>query len=186
VRRLSVLLLAAAILATGASASTVDARLLVLQRPDVPAGFGVDRHGSRYWPNAAVARSAPQSRKLLVRSGRVSGYAATYENGAPAIVSTAHLFRKDGGAHVFYSAEEAEQRALDAARIKRGGRAYRHERVVLGDEALMYRSTQTPKVVLVLWRSGRVVGAVTTWGFGRDRTVALAEMQQLRIAKTLG
>jgi hypothetical protein len=185
VRLLGLMFLAAAILATTASGSTVDAQLLVLQTSDVP-GFSVDRHGSRYWPNAAVVRSAPRSRKLLASSGRISGYTATYENGAPAIVSAAHLFRKSGGAHVFYSAEEGEQRALNAERIKRGGRAYRHEPVVLGGEALLYRSTQTPKVVLVLWRSGRVVGVVTTWSLGRDRTIALAQVQQRRIAKTLG
>jgi hypothetical protein len=180
------MLLAAATLATVASASTVDTRLLVLQRADVPPGFSVDRHASRYWPNAALLRTSPQVRKLLTSSGRTSGYTATYEKGAAAIVSAAHLFRMGGGAHVFYSAEDARQRALNAVRIKRGGRAYRQEPVVLGDEALSYRSTQTPKVVLVLWRSGRVVGAVTTWRLGPDRTVALAQVQQRRIAKTLG
>jgi hypothetical protein len=180
------MLLAAAILATVASASTVDTRLLVLQETDVPSGFSVDRHSSRYWPNSALARSSPQVRKLLTSSGRMSGYTATYENGTPAIVSAAHLFRKGGGAHMFYAGEDAQQQALNAERVKRGDHAYRHEPFALGDEALLYRSTQTPKVVLVLWRSGRVVGAVTTWGLGRDRTVALAQVQQRRIAKTLG
>jgi hypothetical protein len=93
------MLLAAAFLATAAGASTVDTRLLVLQRADVPATLGLDRHASRYWSNAALARSAPEVRKLLASSGRISGYTATYEDGAPAIVSVAHLFRKGAGAH---------------------------------------------------------------------------------------
>ena len=53
---------------------------------------------------------------------------------------------------MFYAAEDAQQRALNAERIKRG----------------------------------RVVGEVTTWGLGRARTVALAQVQQRRIAKMLG
>jgi hypothetical protein len=185
-RRLSVMLVAAAVLATAASAATVDARLLVLRRADVPPGFGVDHDSSRYWPNAAVARSSPQVRKLLTSSGRSSGYTATYEKGTAAIVSAAHLFREGDGAHVFYSAEDAQQRAVNADRIKRGGRAYRRESVGLGDEASLYRSKETPKFTLLLWRTGRVVGSVSTWGLGRDRTVALARVQQRRIADALG
>src|SRR5881275_2731226 len=123
------MLLAAAALATAAGASTVDTRLLVLQKADMPAGFSVDRRSSRYWPNAALARTSPQVRKLIASSGRVSGYTATYEQGTPAIVSAAHLFRKGGGAHVFYSAEDAQQQALNAERVKRRDHAYRHESV---------------------------------------------------------
>jgi len=186
VRRLSAMLLAAAFLAAAAGASTVDTRLLVLQRSDVPATFQLDRHASRYWSNAALARSAPEVRKLLASSGRISGYTATYENGTPAIVSVAHLFRKGAGAHVFYAGEDAQQRALNAERVKRGGHAYRHESLVLGDEASSYRSTQAPRFTLVLWRTGRVVGSLSTWGLGRDRTVALARVQQRRVEKTLG
>jgi hypothetical protein len=186
VRRLSALLLAAAFLATAAGASTVDTRLLVLQRTDVPATFGLDRDASRYWSNAALARSAPEVRKLLASSGRISGYTATYEDGAPAIVSAAHLFRKGAGAHVFYAGENARQRALNAERVRRGGQAYRHESLVLGDEASFYRSTRAPTVMLLVWRTGRVVGSLSTWGLGRDRTVALARVQQRRVEKTLG
>ncbi len=185
-RRLSAILLAAAVVATAAGAATIDTRLLVLQKPDVPATFRLDRDASRYWPNAALARSAPEIRKLLTSSGRISGYTATYENGVPAIVSAAHLFRKGAGAHIFYAGENAQQQALNAERVKRGVRAYRHESLVLGDEASLYRSTQAPKFTLVLWRTGRVVGSLSTWGLGRDRTVALARVQQRRVENTLG
>jgi len=138
------MLVAAAVLATAAGASTVDTRLLVLQKRDVPAGFRVDRRWTRYWSNAAWARSDPQARKLLTRSGRISGYAATYEKRAPAVVSAAHLFRNGSGAHVFYAAQDAQQRGINHERVKRGGRAWRHESVVLGDEASLYRSRRGP------------------------------------------
>ena len=50
----------------------------------------------------------------------------------------------------------------------------------------MYRSMERPKFTLLLWRSGRVVSTVLTWSLGRDRTVALARVQQRRIADALG
>jgi hypothetical protein len=59
------MVLAAAFLATAAAASTADTRLLVLQRPDVPATFELDRDASRYSSNAALARSSAASRKRL-------------------------------------------------------------------------------------------------------------------------
>jgi hypothetical protein len=186
VRRLSAPVFAAVALATAASGSTVDARLLVLQQSDAPPGFRVDRHSTRYWPNAAVVRRDPRSRKLVTRSGRVTGYSVTYEKGAAAIVSTAHLFRDGAGAHVFFSAADAQQRALNAERIRRGGRAFRREPVALGDEASSYRSTTRPRFTLVLWRAGRTVASVSTWSLGRDRTIALARLQQRRVDRALG
>jgi len=184
--RLSVMLLVAAVLATAASAATVDARVLVLQKANVPAGFQVDERWTRYWSNTAWAHGDSKSRKLLTSSGRISGYAATYEKGTAAIVSAAHLFREGDGAHVFYTAEHAQQKNLNTERMRRGGRAYRRESVGLGDEASLYRSLETPTFTLLLWRTGRVVGGVSTWGLGRDRTVALARVQQRRITDALG
>ena len=186
VRQLSALLLAAAALATPASAASVDTRLLVLQKSDVPTGFRLDRHASGYRTNAVLARGNPQTQSLLAKSGRVAGYSAQYEKGTAAILSAAHLFRGSAGAHVFLAAQNAEQRALNAERIKRRVPAYRHEAPALGDEASLYRSSQAPKVTLILWRSGRAVATLTTWGLGRDRTVALARAQQRRIENALG
>ncbi len=193
VRRLSVPLVAALAIVIGvgvgvAGAAGIDSKALVLQPSDVPAGFRLDRdpHATRYVPSAAIARADPRFWKRVAGSGRISGYAATYEKGAATILSAAHLFRKGRGAHVFYAAQDTDQRSLNAERVKRGGRAYRHEVLLLGDEASLYRSTQAPKFTIVVWRTGRVVGNLSTWGLGRDRTVALARVQQRRIEKTLG
>jgi hypothetical protein len=189
VRRLSALLFVAG-LAFGAVASGagIDPKALVLQQSDVPSGFKLERghRATRYLSNAAIARGDPRFWKDVAGSGRISGYAAAYENGAGAITSTGHLFRRSAGAHLYYSAAEAQQRALNAERVKRGSRAYRRRAVAVGDEATMYSSRRGPRIELILWRSGRAVAALTTWGLSRDATLALARRQQHRIAKTLG
>jgi hypothetical protein len=188
-RRLSALLVVAALAAGGtASAAGPDPKALVLQQSDVPAGFRLERdHGAtRYVTNAAIARGDPAYWKRVADTGRISGYTAAYENGARTIASAVHVFRRADGAHVLLSVAKDQQRALNAERVKRGARPYRHSPVSVGDEATLYSSTQGPTVKLILWRSGRAVAALTTWGLSRDATLALARKQQHRIEKTLG
>jgi hypothetical protein len=182
-----VAVLALAALVGAADAATVDPKTLVLQRSEVPAGFRVDRdhHATRYLTNAAIARGDPRFWKDVADSGRISGYAAAYKDGAEAIASAGHLFRGGAGAHVYFSAAEQQQRALNAERVRRGARAYQRRPVAVGDEATMYSSPADPRIELILWRSGRAVAALTTWGLGREAAVALARTQQRRIATTL-
>jgi len=181
VRRLTAVALAALVLVSVAGAAGADPKTLVLQKSDLPAGFRVDASSTHYAPNAAFPR------KLVASSGRIAGYIATYEKGPAAIVSTAHLFGKAAGAHMFLAAEDAQQRALNVQRVKRGGLAYRRRSVTVGDEGALWWSKQTPRSALILWwRTGRVFASVSTWGLGADRTVALARSQQRRIENTLG
>ena len=101
-------LLGAALPVTAAGGSSVDPGLLVLKASDVPAGFRVDGHASRSWSNAAFVGAEPKLRRLVVESGRITGYLATYENRVAAqagtILSLSHLCGRAAGAHVLFSA----------------------------------------------------------------------------------
>ena len=183
-------LLGAAFFVTAAGGARVDPRLLVLAGPDVPAGFHLHSGSSRYWSNTAFARGEPRLLRLVLDSGRVTGYSAVYDHRVGPLVdsiySLSELCRTGAGAQVLFDADDVEQRRLNALRAKRGGRLYERRSVPVGDQAWLYRSTRAPRVTLVFWRAGRVVATVLTWGLSRDETVELARAQQRRIHRTLG
>ncbi len=89
-------LLGAALLVTSARGSSVDPRRLVLQTSDVPAGFHLDRHSSRYFSNAAFGRGGPRLRKLVAKSGRITGYLAIYDHRVAPLVDTIYSRRSSG------------------------------------------------------------------------------------------
>jgi len=164
-----------------------DPKGLVLQPSEVPDSFKLESNATRYLSNAAFAQRQTRIRQLVVRSGRVSGYQATYnerkENATKTIVSIVHLCRRAAGAQVLFSYAEAEQRRFNATRVKRGGRAYRHAQGFLSDESFIYWQRTRPYYTIVLWRSGRTVAVISSWGLGRQRSIELARAQERRIKK---
>ena len=162
-----------------------DPKDLVLHPSEVPDGFKLESNATRYVSNAAFAQRQTRIRQLVVRSGRVSGYQATYsqrtENATRTIVSIVHLCRQAAGAHVLFSSAEAEQRRFNAARVQRGGRAYRYAQGVLSDESFVYWKGRRPYYTIMLWRSGRTVAVISSWGLGRQRSIEIARAQERRI-----
>jgi len=120
-----------AIAVPGAPADTAatDPKALVLQSGDVPHGFEPDAGGTRYVSDSMFAQGRPELKRLVVRSGRTSGYQATYQRGdgdTKSILSLVHMCGRATGAHELFSYAAAEQRRLDAARARQGGRVFRH------------------------------------------------------------
>jgi hypothetical protein len=189
VRAVALSLLLVVIVVQAGAAATVDAKALVLQGEDVPDGFRVDSRSSGYISNAAFADGRAAQQKLALRSGRVDGYRRTFNwrvlSPSKTILSISHLCRGAAGAHVLFMEADAEQRALNAARAKHGTRVFRVSRGVLADDSSIYWSRSRPWYVLVLWRSRRVVAAISSWGVGREETVELARLQQRRIDRAL-
>lgn len=189
VRALALFFLVPLVVAHAGAATTVDAKTLVLEREDVPDGFQVDSRRSTYISNAAFAAGNKAQQRLVLRTERLDGYQRTFNQRVPSaintVLSTSHLFRGSAGAHVLFAEADAEQRALNAARAKQGGRAFRVSRGVLGDDSSIYWSRSRPWYVLALWRTRRVVAVIGSWGVGRQKTVELARLQQRRIDRAL-
>jgi hypothetical protein len=170
-----ILLLAVAL---PASAAELDPSMLVLRKADVPTGFQVDAAQTGLRSNAAEAKNEPRFGALLERWGRVTGYEAGFERHSARISSRADVLRTRKGAKLM----------LDwiALEVRKGG-ILRSERVRVnvGDEALMYRSRAVAGFAIVAWRSGRVFAGVVTTEISSKRTLALARLQQRRIAAAL-
>jgi len=164
-----------------AGATQVDPRALTLQAGDVPRAFVVDRPNTMVVPNAAESNTA-KGRERVRRSGRVTGYRATYvdprkRQGIPrSIASQFGRFRRDAGAQVWFTEFTRDARSSGAPPFPTRVAAR------IGDEGRLWAS---PGVVVVFWRYGRAFATVTTTFVSREQTVALARAQQRRIATAL-
>jgi hypothetical protein len=177
-----VVALAFAALAVPASAASIDPRLFVLGRTDVPGGYVFDWQNSMLLSRAMVDQSTNEESRLLRRLGFQGAYLATYLNTAPPkwkfLHSGAYVFRDARGARAFVRfARDAGLTPFD----KRGGR------VDLGDEAWVYPASSSTDGTTVVWRFRRVVAYVSGTAMARHRAVVLAHAtrQQRRIAAAL-
>jgi hypothetical protein len=174
-------LIAAAVLALPAAAASVDPRVLVLRELDVPPRYLFDKDNSAVLSPALLARTA-EARRLVVRSGFVTGYTARYLNSGPPrwryVKSAAYVFRGAEGAKIYQARLEKSFREQGA--VRRGP-------VDLGDGGLRYFWRAPDVGTHVLWRSGRVVAYVGCEQMTGHRTLALAlaQKQQRRIAAAL-
>ena len=138
--------------------------------------------------NARLTRAVPANKKLVGRSGRVTGYLARYDKGAgkqlQTIQSLVHEFTGREGARTFLLWIDAEQRSANAKRsaLLRHGR----EETTIGEQGWVYWSGYPGYYAIVAWRQARYLGIVTSWGIGKERTLALARVQQRRIAALSG
>ena len=173
--------LAAAALVPSAGAGTVDPAALVLRGADLPHGYDVLRANTGRVSNADAA----QGNRALARSfalwGRLTGYNVEYEGGfAGNIASSVDLFRRLQGAKAYL-------RWSVAVSPSRTGLTFRPLPNGPGDEAFFARkSFGGPPWVIVLWRFRGVFASASADTIGLKRTLALARVQQRRIAAALG
>jgi hypothetical protein len=174
--RILLVMLAAAAVVLPASAASVDPQALVIAGSDVPAGFRFDPKESGLRSNALEAKEYPPARQLFVRWRRVTGYQAMYRRGSAKVESRADVFRAADGARKMLAWVDLEARKAGLLKQKRA-------RVEVGVEGWIH--WVPGGYTLVVWRHGRVFAGLMGYGITRDRTLALARMQQQRIAAAL-
>lgn len=178
-RRLILAAAAAAVAAVVPLASAAPSpQELVLRQADVPAGFRLDPAESGVRSNAREIEASPQLRPLFARWNRVTGYEATFERKGDSseISARADLFRRAAGARSLLVWFDRELRKASPVPLRRTA-------VPIGAGGWAYTGTA---VTLVVWRSGRVFAGVSGEGaVTKARTLALARMQQRRIAAAL-
>jgi len=170
-----------ALFAIPASAAQIDPAGLVLRQADIPAGFVLDAEESGARSNAQEVKEHPEIRVVL-RGGRVTGYQSAYTRrtrNLGTIESRADVFDSANGAHKLLVWVDSELRKLGFAGQKRAA-------VNVGSEGWVHwagGSGLDPSVVV--WRQGRVFAGVMALGLTKDRTLALARVQQRRIVAAL-
>ncbi len=178
VRRLLLAAAACLALAVPAAAVGIDPASLVLSRADVPAGFRLDREGSGVRSNSTEARNDRKLGALLRRWGRVTGYEAEFDRADATVSSRVDLFTSARGARKLLEYFEREV-------AKSGIRGLERTRIGLGAGGWVYGGGSSAAFVLVAWRDGRVFAGVAATGVSRKQTLALARVQQRRIASAL-
>jgi hypothetical protein len=176
---------AAAVWAVAAPGAEVHPKALVLTRSHLPAGC-VLKEGRPY-SNESFSGGQRRSAELVARSGRVGGYTVTFENATAkrsrVIRSRVDEFSRPAGAHLVLATIDADQQGRN---VGRGLLADGRERAGIGAESWVYWAGHPSFYVFVMWRHGRWLGIVDSWGVGRERTLALARVQQRRMATKLG
>jgi len=176
-----VVVAALALLAVPASAAQIDPAELVLRHADVPARFEHDREESGLRSNELEVKENPEIR-VVVRWGRVTGYQAAYTRrtrNPGTIESRADLFNGATGARKLLVWVDSELRKSGFAGQKRA-------RVDLGSEGWVHWAGGSGlDLSVVVWRQGRVFAGVMGLGLTKDRTLALARVQQRRIVAAL-
>jgi hypothetical protein len=161
-----------AALSVPASAAQIDPRTLVLRQSDVPEELRRDPTSSAVISNADRRDFGA---RFVARAGRITGYVATYADGGIAVQSWADLFRAPRGAQMMLARDHGKWQAL-------GPPDDRWARAGIGAESWVSRRFAVNTVVL--WRYGRVYAGVHS-NLGSRRTLALARLQQRRIAAAL-
>jgi hypothetical protein len=152
---------------------------LVLGQADVPAGFRLDRGGTGVRSNAAESKGQPEVTRMFARAGRVTGYEAQFDRGLSTIESRADLFRQAAGARLLFTWFVREVKVAGISGLERS-------RADVGSEGWVYTSPSRGSFTLVVWRYERVFAGVVSRGVSRERTLALARVQQRRIVVALG
>jgi hypothetical protein len=166
------------LLVASAAAGTVDPRTLVIRPGDVPAGYRLDRSESGLRTNAVEARENAEMAPLFRRWGRVTGYQLIFEQGERTIEARTDLFGTSSGAGQMLA--WSEQRARQA-RVRGLGRA----RADIGREGWIFWITAQWTETYVYWRFGTAWSAVGGRGLTKGQALALARIQQRRIAAAL-
>ena len=166
------------LLAGPASAVDVEPKALVLSPADVPAGFRLDPDESGVRTNEREGRDNPEARKLFSRWRRVTGYQAAYARRGSEIESRVDVLRSASGARSLF-------RWVDEEMMKAGVLGLKRARAGIGAESRVYSGGTPVGFTLVAWRYGRVFAGIVSIGVPRDRVLALARVQQRRIAAAL-
>ena len=168
------------LLALPASAGEVDPRTLALRQADVPAGYRLDPDGSGPRTNESEAKSDRRLAGLFRRWGRITGYETEYDRQEATITSRADLYRSSEGARLVMAWFVAEAK-------KSGIKGLRRSPARIGAEGWLYGAKPASSAFnLVVWRHDRVFAGVVSLGVAQAPTLALARVQQRRIAAALG
>jgi hypothetical protein len=166
------------LLAVPASAAQIDPAELVLHRADVPAGFDLDREETGLRSNELEAREHPETRKPFARWRRVTGYQTAYQRSGKrfsTIEARVDVFRETDGARRLLAWVDLEYRKAGINGLKRAPAS-------LGAGGWVFWSPTSLPYAVVIWREHRVFSGVFSFDLGRERTLALARVQQRRIA----
>ena len=177
----AVVVAALALLAVPASAAEIDPAELVLHRADVPAGFDLDHAETGLRSNELEARENPETREPFARWKRVTGYQTAYQRSGKrfsTIEARVDLFREVDGARRLLDWVDLEYRKAGINGLKRAS-------TKLGAGGWVYWAPTNVAYTVVIWREGRVFSGVFSFDLGRERTLALARVQQRRIADGL-
>jgi hypothetical protein len=173
--RVALLALGLLLVGTPALAAGPGLGRLVLRASDVPAGFEAVPEDTGPLSNEHEWRDAPQMKPILQRAGRVTGHGSRFERRSDSVSSRVDLFRTSAGSRILLGYFRGEMR-------KSGIRGLRSSRIALGDEGSVYFDPKKTILTIVVWRSGRLFSAVAAAGVPRERVLALARLQQRRIA----
>jgi hypothetical protein len=164
-------------LALPAAAADVNPKALVLQPGDVSVPRLV-RQESGVQTNAALSKNDPEARALIPRTGRITGYVNLYEyKDGRSLWSWADVLRKPSGARVLLAHTDREM-------LEPG--TFRRTSVDVGRQAWLYAKRTGEPTAVVAWRHGRVFAVMGAEGLSTGRVLALARIQQRRIANALG
>lgn len=178
-RIFSLVVVAAAAVALPAWAASVDPQALVIAKSDVPAGFRVDATETGPRTNALEAKEFPETRVKFTRWRRVTGYQARYLGRSSEMEARVDVFRGSDGARKLL-------RWVDLELRKAGVLGQKRARAGIGAEGWVHwASSDSFRFTLVVWRHGRVFAGIMGRGMGRDTTLALARVQQRRMAAGL-
>lgn len=160
------------------AAKPVDPGRLALRQADLPARFEADRDDTGVRTNEMEAKSNPTFRSKIVEWGRVTGYEAQWDRDSSFVSSRIDLYRSAFGS--------IRQLSYSDAELRKGGiKGLRRTRLALGDGGWLYDSPTPGIFVVAIWRHGRVFSGVAATGLTRTQAVALARVQERRIASEL-
>jgi len=185
-----IVLLSTATVASAGTRRTTDPKAMVLQRSDLPSGFG--RVLGQYITNGELAATTAPGKNFR-KLGRISGYYIAYSTTAPSgltvVESFASVYDHKSGAHD--SLEESVAQTTGSGQKLVTARS---ALASLGSDArLLHLRTNQNGTKLdyytVAWRDNRVFAEVR--GAGRSGTIApedviaLAKKQDARISKLI-
>jgi hypothetical protein len=179
VRTLALAALALVLATTAFAATALDPSALVIRASDVPVGYRLERSESGLRTNALEAKETPEATRLFRRWGRVTGYQMIFERGESSIEARSDVFRSATGARELQRWAEREVRLSGIRGIRRANPG-------IGAQSLLVEMRAPRAEVYVYWRYGVVWSALGGHNLGRAQVLALARLQQRRIAATLG
>lgn len=146
---------------------------LVLRVSDVPGGFVLDHEESGVRTNELEAKEFPETKPLFRRWGRVTGYQVLYRRDSSRIEDRVDVFRTAAGARELLEFVDLEYR-------KAGLKGQRRTPVDIGAGGSMHYVGGS--YALVIWRQGSIFAGCFGEGIPRARVLALARVQERRIA----
>jgi hypothetical protein len=166
------------LVASTAAAGTVDPRSLVIRSADVPTGYQLDRSESGLRTNPIEAKENSELAPLFRKWGRVTGYQSIFERGESTIEARTDLFRAATGAGRMLAWSEQQARLA-------GVQGLRGAHVRVGQDGWIFWTTAQWTETYVYWRFKRAWSVVGGRGVARGQALALARLQQQRIAAAL-